>query len=638
MLLKDSSMENLVDTANGTISHAIFSHPDIYEQELEQVFTRMWLFVGHESQIPNPGDYVRSRMGEELVIVTRARDRKVHVLLNSCAHRGNMVCRYDKGNGLAFQCSFHGWTYGSDGVLINLPPGSEDLYAPDLRKEDWGLLAARVELFDGTIWANWDDSAPSLIEYFGGAETYMTPPLADAEGTAGATEVAGGIMKWRVGLNWKVPMPDNDNTHGWITHRSARDVASFGAGVAGPRRPNYHIWFPEGHTTDGKAPLGPGEEETEDRNEFGGFVPDDKVVRDYLRERWAKRQERLGKDLAGLNELPHIFPNMGAVGRMIRVLHPNGPAETEMWSYILVDKAAPPEVKTAAVRWHERRWGPSGMIQKDDMENWFLLTQHSKKHLTRHRLRQNAQLRMSEPSLHGPSKFGLPGMWHLTPTDENIRRFYERWANVMEARDWSEMRIENSAKEEQRYDDTTKRRRAHAEAGGRRLPLARSRHPRRKQVRRMARPPDRRRHLLDADQEQRPLPRDGSREHRGGLRNVVGHRRPADPGAAGQADPNPRPLGRGAVLPHLAHDHQRSGAWAERPQRDPRQMPLHFLPESPRGRREPVRWQAHRHPPPRRRWLEDLPPGGLSGRERPALQEHDQLLLALTHSSNDLEP
>ena len=438
MLLKDSSVGAFVDTANGTISNAIFSHPDIYEQELEQVFARMWLFVGHESQIPNPGDFVRSRMGEEQVIVTRGRDRRIHVLLNSCAHRGNMVCRYDQGNALGFQCSFHGWTYDSTGTLVNLPPGSEDLYAPDLRKEEWGLLKARVETFQGTIWANWDESAPSLMEYFGGAETYLAPPLADAEGLAGGTEVAGGIMKWRVGLNWKVPMPDNDSTHGWITHRSARGgVANFGPGIGASR--SYHVWFPEGHTTDMHPP---GEEP---RGEFGGFAPDAPVVQEYLRERWAKRKERLG-ELATLNEPPHIFPNMGSVGRMIRILHPQGPAETEMWSYILVDKEAPPEVKAACVRYHERRWGPNGMIQKDDMENWYVLTRYSKGHMTRTRLRQNAQLRMSEPALHGPSTFGLPGMWHAGPTDENIRRFYERWANVMDASSWDEMRVANHAK------------------------------------------------------------------------------------------------------------------------------------------------------------------------------------------------
>src|SRR5437762_12910145 len=123
MVAVDASVYKLVE--NGTLHGAIFSDPDIYEQELEQIFGRMWLFVGHESQIPRPGDFVRSRMGEEQVIVTRAPNNQVHVLLNSCAHRGNVVCRYDSGRALAFHCSCHGWVYNSEGALMSLPPGSE---------------------------------------------------------------------------------------------------------------------------------------------------------------------------------------------------------------------------------------------------------------------------------------------------------------------------------------------------------------------------------------------------------------------------------------------------------------------------------------------------------------------------------
>ena len=440
MLATDFTVSRLIDTPNGTINNAVFSHPDIYAQELEQVFARMWLFVGHESQIPRAGDFVRSRMGEEQVIVTRGRDDQIYVLLNSCAHRGNMVCRYDHGNALAFQCAFHGWVFGSDGALLNLPPGVEELYANDLRKEEWGLLTARVELFQGTIWATWDPSAPSLIDYFGGAEDYFAVALADADGSPDGTEVAGGVMKWRVGLNWKVPMPDMDITHGWITHRSAR--GALGQGQAFNMQRNYdnqyQVWFPEGHTTDIVL------KDADGGDGVGGYAGFP-VVQDYLRAKWAKRKERLGR-LAHINEPPHIFPNMGSVGRILRVLHPQGPAETEMWSYILVDKAAPPEVKEAAVRFHERRWGPNGMIQKDDMENWYIQTQYSKGTMTRKKLLHNAQLGMSKPSLHGPSQFGLPGMWHPEPTDENYRRFYQRWATVMEARDWDEMRIKSPAR------------------------------------------------------------------------------------------------------------------------------------------------------------------------------------------------
>jgi phenylpropionate dioxygenase-like ring-hydroxylating dioxygenase large terminal subunit len=105
-----------VDLATGQISREIFVNDDIYAQEQERVFARSWLFVGHESQIPNPGDFFVSRMGEESVILCRDRGGAVHVFLNSCRHRGMKVCRYDDGNTTVFTCPYHGWSYGTDGM------------------------------------------------------------------------------------------------------------------------------------------------------------------------------------------------------------------------------------------------------------------------------------------------------------------------------------------------------------------------------------------------------------------------------------------------------------------------------------------------------------------------------------------
>jgi phenylpropionate dioxygenase-like ring-hydroxylating dioxygenase large terminal subunit len=438
---RDLSMDNLVDNRNATIRPALFSHPDIYERELEQIFSRMWLFVGHESQIPNPGDFVRSRMGEEQVIVTRGRDNQVYVLLNSCPHRGNMVCRYDRGHGLAFQCSFHGWTFDSEGHLINLPPGMEEEYAIDLRKDEWGMLKARVAIFHGTIWANWDETAPAFVDYLGGAAAYLEAALSDAEGDPDGTEVAGAILRWRVGMNWKVPMPDNDMTHGWITHRSMRG-AGMGQGEDGGRDMTnwYHVWFPEGHTTSVSVP----------READNGMAADSanrrgSILQEYMREKAAKRKERLGK-MATTHEIPHIFPNIGAVGRALRVMHPQGPAESEIWTYVLVDKNAPPEVKRAMILGRQRISGPSGIQQKDDMENWFIQTRYSKGFATRWMLRQNNQLGMSKPSVDGPSSFGMAGNFHRAPTDENYRRFFEHYALTMEAASWEEILRKESEK------------------------------------------------------------------------------------------------------------------------------------------------------------------------------------------------
>src|SRR6516164_3973127 len=115
------ALKSLVDVERGIISREIFVSDEIYRQELKRVFARAWLFIGHESQIPKPGDYLTSSMGEESVILCRDRAGRVRVFLNSCRHRGMKVCRYDEGNTPLFTCPYHGWSYGTDGKLVGVP-------------------------------------------------------------------------------------------------------------------------------------------------------------------------------------------------------------------------------------------------------------------------------------------------------------------------------------------------------------------------------------------------------------------------------------------------------------------------------------------------------------------------------------
>ena len=204
MVISDSVIDRLVDTPNGTLSPAVFSDPGVYEQELEQVFARMWLFVGHESQIPRPGDYVRSRMGEEQVILTRARDgahlRPAELVP---APGGTSSAGTTRGTRSASSAPSTGGRSTARGRSRRCLPAARSSTPADLRKEEWGMLSARVETFHGTVWATWDDSAPGLIDYFGGAEDYLAPSLMSVDGRDNGTEVLGGVMKWRVGMNWE---------------------------------------------------------------------------------------------------------------------------------------------------------------------------------------------------------------------------------------------------------------------------------------------------------------------------------------------------------------------------------------------------------------------------------------------------
>src|SRR5579859_2766111 len=151
-----SYRRGLVDLATGQISREIFVNEAIYAEEQERLFARAWLFVGHESQIPNPGDFFVSSMGEESVILVRDRAGRVHVFLNSCRHRGMKVCRYDDGNATVLTCPYHGWSYGTDGKLVGVPYLRE-AYHNSLDKAQRGLVEVpQLALYKGTVWASWD--------------------------------------------------------------------------------------------------------------------------------------------------------------------------------------------------------------------------------------------------------------------------------------------------------------------------------------------------------------------------------------------------------------------------------------------------------------------------------------------------
>jgi len=133
------SMPEFVDLQNGCVSREIFVNDDIYQQEQEQVFARAWLFIGHESQIPQPGDYFVTAMGEESVILTRDSTGSIRAFLNTCRHRGMKVCRDDEGHTAVFTCPYHGWSYGTDGRLVGVPYYRE-AYHEQLDRSQWGLI------------------------------------------------------------------------------------------------------------------------------------------------------------------------------------------------------------------------------------------------------------------------------------------------------------------------------------------------------------------------------------------------------------------------------------------------------------------------------------------------------------------
>src|SRR5437763_1464477 len=147
------------------VHRALYTDPAIFELELERIFGRAWLVLGHESQVRAVGDYYTTRMGREPVIVARHEDSSVRVLINRCAHRGSMVCAEGRGNVERFVCPYHGWSYDRAGELKAVPFSSG--YAPGKLAGLRLQAAPRIANYRGFIFASLAADGPSLEDFLG---------------------------------------------------------------------------------------------------------------------------------------------------------------------------------------------------------------------------------------------------------------------------------------------------------------------------------------------------------------------------------------------------------------------------------------------------------------------------------------
>jgi phenylpropionate dioxygenase-like ring-hydroxylating dioxygenase large terminal subunit len=449
---KDKPIKDFVSVEDGLVSREIFVNPEIYQRELEQIFARTWLFVGHESLIPNPGDFFVSCMGEESVILARDGQRTIHVFLNTCRHRGMRVCRYDDGNTAVFTCPYHGWAYGLDGKLVGVPYFREG-YHERLDRDQWGLVeVAQLANYKGTIWATWDPKAPPFAEYLGGMSVYLDLLVDQRDGREGGSEVIAGVQKWRIPCNWKFAAENfvGDSYHA-ISHRSVDMIGispdgqdRFGLGLPWWR---VAVSFPElGHGTNtrvvGEKPEGVVDDilgsSPARRKETGeGGNPRADIVEAYFSQAYKERQKRLGEKGRLVGAASTIFPNCSFVPwqpRTISVWHPRGPLALEAWRFYLVDMDAPEEVKDVLRHYAMRFSGPGGMTEQDDMENWGYASAASKGTIAR-RYPYNYQLGLG---FERHSEFP-PGLVSDLPSEQNQRYFYRRWAELMEAKSWNSL-------------------------------------------------------------------------------------------------------------------------------------------------------------------------------------------------------
>lgn len=420
------NLDELLSLEQGRMSRDVFWDKDIYEQEIERIFARCWLFVAHESQIPKAGDYVTTYMGEDNVLIVRQKDGSIKGFLNTCPHRGNKVCFADLGNARQFVCNYHGWAFGIDGGLKGMA-ASETYEAAGMDKSEHGLHpVAHIDSYRGLIFATLDPDAPSLADYLGDMRYYLDAIFDMDEG---GTEFVGGCVKSVIQCNWKYASENfvGDILHALWTHDSGAKAMVGGPVAEVHKTPeqSYHVNF-NGHGWEFNQDI------------VGNCATlGEKELLKYLYVLQPKVAERMGEvrsKMIGAISSCTLFPNTSFLPgqNTFRTWHPRGPGQIELHTWTFVNKKAPQEIKDMWRKGTMMTFSPSGVFEMDDGENWEYSTRSNAGFVTR---QQDLYLGLGQDTrVEGTD---LPGnVFQGQINEANQRAFYQRWLDLMKADSW----------------------------------------------------------------------------------------------------------------------------------------------------------------------------------------------------------
>jgi phenylpropionate dioxygenase-like ring-hydroxylating dioxygenase large terminal subunit len=427
------------DLEHGLLPMRIFNDADVHADERDRVFTRAWVFLGHESEIPAHGDYVQRYIAGDAFILVRGEDGVVRVLFDSCRHRGALVCRADRGNASHFRCPYHGWTYKNTGEMAGAP-FFKPAYGGSLEREHWGLhQAPRVESFHGFVFASLDPDAPSLDEYLGPMRWYLDAIWGPARD---GWEVIGDPQRFLVPADWKAAADNfsGDDYHTFYLHRSTVEtgVMETPEGTDPSAYFNgYHVQAGNGHNlscfllpepVDGPPGLLGFPRELCS----GGAI--DAEVFDFARR------------LIGC--VGNVFPNFSflsfpftqardhpAVSTMtVRVWQPVAAGELEVWTWALCPRGASAELRERSYRTTMGTFSAGGVLEQDDAEPWIGLARAARSGFARKiGMKLNYQMGLGEAGVaRRVEDFPGGGVAYFPVFEEGVHRgFHRRWAQFM---------------------------------------------------------------------------------------------------------------------------------------------------------------------------------------------------------------
>jgi p-cumate 2,3-dioxygenase alpha subunit len=367
MAMRSSLVDD--DTRNGLfrVQRGAFLDPEVLAAERARIFDRSWLYLGHESEVVEPGDFRMRELGTRRIVFVRGKDRVVRALLNSCTHRGAEVCRERGGNANSFQCFYHGWTFRNDGQLIGVP--DEEAYGPGFSRAALALREApRLESYRGFYFVAFDPGIVPLPEYLAGASEYLD--LVADQSEIGM-EIVGGTQSYAINANWKLLVENSyDGYHAQIAHaRYMKYLAASGA-----------VGLPSGAKWNRARDLGNGHACVEYTAPWGRpiahWVPSfgAETVAEFAEIR-SKLEARVGAErahrIATTSRNLGIFPNLvinDIMAITVRTFHPLAPGRMNVEAWSLAPRGEAPAHRRHRLDNFLTFLGPGGFATPDDIE------------------------------------------------------------------------------------------------------------------------------------------------------------------------------------------------------------------------------------------------------------------------------
>ena len=346
---------------NERVHRSLYTDPHIFTDELEKIFYHGWVFIAHESEIPQPGDFITRQVGTQSVILVRGTDRNISALLNRCAHRGTTVCPAERGHVRTFTCPYHGWSYDLSGALQGVPYPAG--YGESFDKKAYGLTRVpRLESYRGFVFVSLSPSGISLADHLGAAAQLIdrTCNLSPE----GEIELSAGWIKHRYPSNWKMlPENDTDGYHLGFVHRSIlKAVGSQYRRFVGEEKSIKSVLrdWGKGHTEIDFVPA-----YQQPFEWFGGVS--EGLAASYLAamERSYGKEETQRRVFDGP---PHafIFPNLFLAEMNIAIMQPVSVDECVQWHTPMFLKGVP-EFNKRLLRQSEAAMGPGSFLLPEDV-------------------------------------------------------------------------------------------------------------------------------------------------------------------------------------------------------------------------------------------------------------------------------